>query len=86
MKLTRKEQTFETTYSVARIALKEVSEICDFVIIVETRLTFSNHVNDIVSSVTTTVGFVLRCSREFKNPVSWNTTLQYGHLIIIIIA
>ena len=77
IKLTRKKQILETTYSVAGIALREVSEIRDLGVTVDSKLTFSNHVNNIVSSATSTLGFVLRCSRELKNPVTLISLYNY---------
>ena len=77
MKLTRKKQLFETTYKIAGTVLKEVSEVRDLGVTVDTRLTFSNHVNDIVKSATSTLGFVLRCSRELKNPLTLVSLYNY---------
>ena len=66
IKFTRKRNRKQTCYKIGTQTLNEVDHIRDLGIIIDSQLRFIHHVNKMLNSAYQSLGFVLRCSREFK--------------------
>lgn len=54
-------------YTLANTILERVDSIRDLGVIVDKKLTFNNHIDEIVNSTLKTLGFIIRSTKEFKN-------------------
>ena len=59
--------TFTTkfTYSLNDIQLSRCSQFKDLGVILDSKLTFNNHINDIVASSYRNLGFIIRNTKDF---------------------
>jgi ribonuclease P/MRP protein subunit RPP40 len=89
MSYTNKSTTILFDYHIDHCLLTRDNMICDLGITFDTRLTFSNHINVIVSGALRSLGFIIRCTKNFSDIRSLNmlyfafvrSRLEYGSII-----
>jgi hypothetical protein len=67
MSYTNKSTTILFDYHIDHCLLTRDNMICDLGITFDTRLTFSNHINVIVSGALRSLGFIIRCTKNFSD-------------------
>lgn len=70
MHFSRKKTQYFSSYTLCGHVLREVDTIRDLGVIIDNKLRFNNHINNIVNRSFRLLGFVLRNCREFKSPLS----------------
>lgn len=68
IKFCRNKNVYSTKYSILGNTLKEVNSIRDLGILMDSKLTYNNHIDKIISNANKMLGFVLRTSKPFNNP------------------
>jgi hypothetical protein len=89
MSYTNKSTTILFDYHIDHCLLTRDNMICDLGITFDTRLTFSNHINVIVSGALRSLGFIIRCTKNFSDIRSLKmlyfafvrSRLEYGSII-----
>jgi hypothetical protein len=89
MSYTNKSTTILFDYHIDHYLLTRDNMICDLGITFDTRLTFSNHINVIVSGALRSLGFIIRCTKNFSDIRSLKmlyfafvrSRLEYGSII-----
>lgn len=80
MRFSKKKTSFPTTYTLCKTALKRVSEMRDLGVLIDDKLNFKAHTNDIVKKSAQMLGFVKRNTRGFQLPktriVLFNTLVR----------
>ncbi|KAF9824369.1 hypothetical protein SFRURICE_002031 [Spodoptera frugiperda] len=79
IKFTKKRNRIQSSYSINGNMLSEISVIRDLGICLDSRLSYIEHVDKIVNSAYRALGFVLRSSKDFKNPST--TLLLYNSYV-----
>ncbi|XP_036346901.1 uncharacterized protein LOC118756232, partial [Rhagoletis pomonella] len=78
---TRKLEAFLFDYSLCNNVLNRCSDMKDLGVIFDTKLTFSKHIDFIVSKPFALFGFIRRNTRDFKDPNLVRSRLEYCSLI-----
>jgi hypothetical protein len=60
-------------YVIGDSDLERVDVINDLGVLVDSRMTFVNHIESIVSKLARMLGFIKRISREFSDPYTYKT-------------
>lgn len=68
IKFTRKHNMLQTCYYINGKCLEEVSKLRDLGILVDTKLTFIPHIDDVVSRASRMLGFIIRNGKVFQSP------------------
>lgn len=68
MQFTRKRNKLHTKYFIAATELQEVTIIRDLGILMDSKLSFSDHIDKIIREANKALGFILRCTKGFKRP------------------
>ena len=89
MTLTKKLSPTLHEYSIEQDVLSRVDSVCDLGILLDSKLSFSNHIEKMVSEATRMLGFILRNCKSFNNTDALKTLyfslvrskLEYASLI-----
>jgi hypothetical protein len=88
MSYTNKSTTILFDYHIHHSLLTRDNMICDLGVTFDTRLTFSNHINVIISRGLRSLGFIMRCTKNFSDLRSSmlyfafvRSRLEYGSII-----
>ena len=79
MTYSRREKTYDFTYSINGISLKKLDTIKDLGVTFDSKLTFSPHVVNITNDAYRNLGFLVRTTKEFAND-STLKTLYYSYV------
>lgn len=74
IKFTRKKNPIASSYQIEFVELDEVNEIRDLGIILDSKLNFISHMNNIISNSAKMIGFIRRNTKEFQS-ISTKVTL-----------
>lgn len=67
MSFSRKKNLISYNYTLQSQHLKRVSEMRDLGVIHDSKFIFDSHITSIVGKASKSLGFIMRCSKEFKN-------------------
>lgn len=89
IKFTRKLNILKTNYSIKGKRLEEVGEFRDLGVLVDSKLTFIPHIDDIVSRASRMLGFIIRNGKVFQSPQTKillfnsyvRSVLEYGSVV-----
>lgn len=68
IKFTRKINKIPSSYSIADENLNEVDNIRDLGVVLDTKLTFTLHIESIIKKASSMLGFIIRNGKVFRNP------------------
>lgn len=79
IRFTRKQRYVQSQYFIETEKLAVVRAIRDLGVVLDSELRFTSHIDNIITTATKTLGFVLRNSKEFRQP---STTIKlYSSLV-----